>query len=146
MSFSIGIDIVTGGKAAPSTVWTARDSRSVGAVIVSLINRKTLEGKDALYRKFKPYASPRSAKGRTHVDLYDTGAMLNSLRVVKPTRKGFDVAITSPSASRYAPTVNATREFMGWAPKDNARINKRIDSLIDKHLKMMRAAPALGGV
>jgi len=71
--------------------------------------------------------------------------MLNSLRVVKPTRKGFTIEVTSPTASRYGPRVNSIREFMGWAPKDNKRINAKIDRLIDSHLKAMRATPILGG-
>jgi len=144
MPFSMSITIRR-PRQSGDVIWTAMDSRRVANEWKSLILSRTLEGKDYRYKAFKPYANARTAKGRTHVDLYETGEMLNSMRTVNVSPVGADVVITGPNAKTYAEHVNKVREFWGYGAKDGSNLRKLIDKLINGHLKSIRAKPALGG-
>lgn len=123
----------------PGRIWFAKNSGTTAAAIWGRIHSKTLEGQ-GINKPFKPYASARTAKGRKHVDLYDTGTMIDNFRVSDVTVGGAFVKQTDAEAARYGPYVNRIRPFLGLARKDlKTAFYAKVDELIDANIKQWRA-------
>ena len=123
------VKVIKGTK--PVVLWDKDDSKVIGSEIETDIRERTASGTDATGGKFKGY-SPAYAKrkGKTKVDLKDTGAMLKSLST-KSTEKGSVTTVKT----KYALAVDAYRPFMGLTKAETDKLMDKLVKLFDKHVK-----------
>jgi len=125
--FKASIKVITG---KPMTVWTAEDSKDIGTDIETKIDKRVDAGVDVNGKAFKPYsAAYAKRKGKTQVNLTDTGAMMNSLG----TTADVDGATISVSPA-YAKYVDAGRSFMGLSQAEVDEVMREVERLYDEHV------------
>lgn len=92
--------------------------RKIGEEVLRRIRKRTLKGLDA---NGKPFGEYKEGGGR--IDLYDTGKMLDSMRVGAVSRTGFELNI----GTDYAQYVEKRFKFFQLSNADMAYIAERVE-------------------
>ena len=113
-----------------------------GLQLREIILDKTSKGKDTHNRKFPAYSKGYSeAKGKTTVDLYDTGAMLNNFTSKVANKKKVQLFFRSKKEAdkakwhHYGTDKLPKRPFFGYNKKTEVAIRKEFERFMNRQIK-----------
>ncbi len=113
-----------------------------GLQLREIILDKTSKGKDIHNRKFPAYSKGYSeAKGKTTVDLYDTGAMLNNFTSKVANKKKVQLFFRSKKEAdkakwhHYGTDKLPKRPFFGYNKKTEVAIRKEFEKFMKRQIK-----------
>ena len=113
-----------------------------GLQLREIILDKTSKGKDTHNRKFPAYSKGYSeAKGKTTVDLYDTGAMLNNFNSKVANKKKVQLFFRSKKEADKAKWLHygegrlPKRSFFGYNKKTEVAIRKEFERFMKRQIK-----------
>ncbi len=113
-----------------------------GLQLREIILDKTSKGKDTHNRKFPAYSKGYSeAKGKTTVDLYDTGAMLNNFTSKVANKKKVQLFFRSKKEAdkakwhHYGTDKLPKRQFFDYNKKTEDAIRKAFEKFIKRQTK-----------
>ncbi len=113
-----------------------------GLQLREIILDKTSRGKDFRNNKFREYSKGYSeAKGKTTVDLYDTGAMLNNFTSKVANKKKVQLFFRSKKEAdkakwhHYGTDKLPKRPFFGYNKKTEVAIRKEFEKFMKRQIK-----------
>ena len=116
-----------------------------GLQLREIILDKTSKGKDTHNRKFPAYSKGYSeAKGKTTVDLYDTGAMLNNFTSKVANKKKVQLFFRSKKEADKAKWHHdgtdklPKRPFFGYNKKTEVAIRKEFERFMKRQIKALK--------
>ena len=116
-----------------------------GLQLREIILDKTSKGKDTHNRKFPAYSKGYSeAKGKTTVDLYDTGAMLNNFTSKVANKKKVQLFFRSKKEAdkakwhHYGTDKLPKRPFFGYNKKTEVAIRKEFERFMKRQIKGLK--------
>ena len=116
-----------------------------GLQLREIILDKTSKGKDTHNRKFPAYSEGYSkAKGKTTVDLYDTGAMLNNFTSKVANKKKVQLFFRSKKEAdkakwhHYGTDKLPKRPFFGYNKKTEVAIRKEFERFMKRQIKALK--------
>ena len=116
-----------------------------GLQLREIILDKTSKGKDIHNRKFPAYSKGYSeAKGKTTVDLYDTGAMLNNFNSKVANKKKVQLFFRSKKEAdkakwhHYGTDKLPKRPFFGYNKKTEVAIRKEFERFMKRQIKALK--------
>ena len=116
-----------------------------GLQLREIILDKTSKGKDIHNRKFPAYSKGYSeAKGKTTVDLYDTGAMLNNFTSKVANKKKVQLFFRSKKEAdkakwhHYGTDKLPKRPFFGYNKKTEVAIRKAFERFMKRQIKGLK--------
>ena len=116
-----------------------------GLQLREIILDKTSKGKDIHNRKFPAYSKGyREAKGKTTVDLYDTGAMLNNFTSKVANKKKVQLFFRSKKEAdkakwhHYGTDKLPKRPFFGYNKKTEVAIRKEFERFMKRQIKALK--------
>ena len=116
-----------------------------GLQLREIILDKTSKGKDTHNRKFPPYSKGYSeAKGKTRVDLFDMGNMLNNFTSKVANKNKVQLFFRSKKESdkakwhHYGTDKLPKREFFGYNKKTEIAIRKEFERFMKKQIKALK--------
>ncbi len=116
-----------------------------GLQLREIILDKTSKGKDTHNRKFPAYSKGYSeAKGKTTVDLYDTGAMLNNFTSKVANKKKVQLFFRSKKEAdkakwhHYGTDKLPKRPFFGYNKKTEVAIRKEFERFMKRQIKALK--------
>ena len=116
-----------------------------GLQLREIILDKTSKGKDTHNRKFPAYSKGYSeAKGKTTVDLYDTGAMLNNFTSKVANKKKVQLFFRSKKEAdkakwhHYGMGKLPKRPFFGYNKKTEVAIRKEFERFMKRQIKGLK--------
>ena len=116
-----------------------------GLQLREIILDKTSKGKDTHNRRFPPYSKGYSeAKGKTVVDLYDTGSMLNNFTSKVANKKKVQLFFRSKKEAdkakwhHYGMGKLPQRQFFGYNKKTEVAIRKEFEKFIKRQIKSLK--------
>jgi len=116
-----------------------------GLQLREIILDKTSKGKDTHNRRFPPYSKGYSeAKGKTVVDLYDTGSMLNNFTSKVANKKKVQLFFRSKKEAdkakwhHYGTDKLPKRPFFGYNKKTEVAIRKEFERFMKRQIKGLK--------
>ena len=116
-----------------------------GLQLREIILDKTSKGKDTHNRRFPPYSKGYSeAKGKTTVDLYDTGGMLNNFTSKVANKKKVQLFFRSKKEAdkakwhHYGTDKLPKRPFFGYNKKTEVAIRKEFERFMKRQIKALK--------
>ena len=113
-----------------------------GLQLREIILDKTSKGKDFRNNKFREYSKGYSeAKGKTVVDLYDTGGMLNNFTSKVANKKKVQLFFRSKKQAdkakwhHYGTDKLPKRPFFGYNKKTEVAIRKEFERFMKRQIK-----------
>jgi hypothetical protein len=116
-----------------------------GLQLREIILDKTSKGKDMRNKKFRRYSDAYSkAKGKTRVDLFDMGNMLNNFTSKVANKNKVQLFFRSKKESdkakwhHYGTDKLPKREFFGYNKKTEIAIRKEFERFMKKQIKALK--------
>ena len=116
-----------------------------GLQLREIILDKTSKGKDFRNNKFREYSKGYSeAKGKTVVDLYDTGGMLNNFTSKVANKKKVQLFFRSKKQAdkakwhHYGTDKLPKRPFFGYNKKTEVAIRKEFERFMKRQIKGLK--------